>query len=124
MKRYFILAGSLLVCTALLLLLPPQASGHALPEYAVQTGEPCSSCHISASGGGPRTPRGQAWVASSKPSAVPSLVDSLELLGVELNTDSAFFANAGNEITPAEPLPIKSGQGRRLFLWLSQYDGN
>src|SRR5574340_846073 len=123
MKRIFILAGCLLVCTAFLLLLPPRASGHALPEYAAQTGEPCSSCHISASGGGPRTPRGQGWVASSKPSVVPSLVDSLELLGVELNTDSTHFTNTGTEIKPAEPLQVKTGQGRRLFQWLSQYGG-
>jgi hypothetical protein len=36
-------------------------NAQALPEYSAQVGEPCSSCHISPSGGGPRGPRGQAW---------------------------------------------------------------
>jgi hypothetical protein len=45
----------------------------ALPEYSVQTGEPCASCHVSPSGGGVRTPRGQAWVAEERPSTVPDL---------------------------------------------------
>lgn len=123
MKHFLIVSGALLVCFSLLLLLPPISRGHALPEYAAQTGEPCSSCHVSASGGGPRGPRGQAWVASSKPSVVPNLVDSLQLLGVELKTDLSYYAAENPEIQPADPLEVTPAQGR-LFQWLSQYDGN
>jgi hypothetical protein len=123
MKHLFILSGALLVCLALLLLLPPSTGG-ALPEYAAQTGEPCSSCHVSPSGGGPRGPRGQAWVASDKPGTVPDLVQSLDLLGVQLTTDSTYFTAAGAEIQDAEVLQVKPANGRRLQQWLSQYDGN
>jgi hypothetical protein len=124
MKHLLIISGALLVCISLQLLLPPFSTSHALPEYAAQTGEPCSSCHVSASGGGPRGPRGQAWVASGKSSTVPDLVDSLELLGVELNTDAAYFKAASPGIMPAEPLKVTHAQGHRLLQWLSQYDGN
>jgi len=85
MKRFLIFFGSLLVTVALMLALLPAATAQALPEYSAQTGEPCASCHISPSGGGPRGPRGQAWVASGKPGAVPDTLEALELLGVELS---------------------------------------
>lgn len=124
MKYFLVLSGALLVCVSLLLLLPPSSTGRALPEYAAQTGEPCSSCHISPSGGGPRGPRGQAWVASKKPSTVPDLAASLELLGVELNADPAYFVASGAEIKEAEPLNLQPTQRRQLLEWLSQYDGN
>ena len=124
MKHYLVLSGALLLCVSLLLLLPPSSTGRALPEYAAQTGEPCASCHVSPSGGGPRGPRGQAWVASSKPSIVPDLVASLELLGVELNADPAYFTAVEPEIREAEPLDLESTRRRQLFQWLSQYDGN
>ena len=124
MKRYLILLGILFLVTALFLALLPSSSAGALPEYASQTGEPCSSCHISPSGGGPRGPRGQAWVASGKPGAVPDTLQSLELLGVELSVDPAYFTVADLEVQEPEALDVTSGPGQPLYLWLNDYDGN
>jgi mono/diheme cytochrome c family protein len=124
MKRYFILLGSLLLATALLLALLPASTAGALPEYSAQTGEPCASCHISPSGGGPRGPRGPAWVASSKPGAVPDTLEALELLGVELTVDPAYFTVTDLEVQEPEALESTSGQEQPLYRWLNQYDGN
>ena len=123
MKRFLIFFGSLLLVSALALTLLPNSSVKALPEYASQTGEPCATCHISPSGGGPRGPRGQAWVASGKPGAVPDTLQSLELLGVELNVDPAYFTETIPQ-APAEAFDVVPGQGQPLYRWLSQYDGN
>ena len=124
MKRFLILLGILLLVTALFLALLSVSSAGALPEYASQTGEPCASCHVSPSGGGSRGPRGQAWVASSKPGAVPDLLASLELLGVKLTVDPAYFTVTDLEVQEPEALETTSGQGQLLYRWLSQYDGN
>ena len=124
MKRYLILLGILFLVTALFLALLPTSSAGALPEYASQTGEPCASCHISPSGGGPRGPRGQAWVASGKPGAVPDTLQSLELLGVELSVDPAYFTVTDLEVQEPEALETTSGQGQPLYRWLRDYDGN
>jgi mono/diheme cytochrome c family protein len=124
MKRFLIFSGSLLLATALLLALIPASTAGALPEYSSQTGEPCASCHISPSGGGPRGPRGQAWVASSKPGAVPDTLKALELLGVELTVDPAYFTVTDLEVQEPEALETTSGQGQPLYRWLNQYDGN
>jgi mono/diheme cytochrome c family protein len=125
MKQFLIIFGALLLCTSFLLLgFTPPSTAQALPEYAAQTGEPCSSCHISPSGGGPRGPRGQAWVASDKPAVVPDLTASLALLGVELNTDSAYFTVKSQEVREVEALNVPPVQSEKLFRWLSQYDGN
>ncbi len=124
MKRFLILFGSLLVTVALLLTLLPASSAQALPEYSAQTGEPCATCHISPSGGGPRGPRGQAWVASGKPGAVPDTLQALELLGVELSVDPAYFTATSSEVPTPEALQVAPAQSQRLYRWLSQYDGN
>lgn len=124
MKRCFILLGSLLLATAILLALLPASTAVALPEYSAQTGEPCASCHISPSGGGPRGPRGQAWVASSKPGAVPDTLEALELLGVEVTVDPAYFTVTDLDVQEPEALESTSGQGQPLYRWLNQYDGN
>ncbi len=124
MKNFLILLGALLLCTSLLLALGTTSTAQALPEYAAQTGEPCSSCHISPSGGGPRGPRGQAWVASDKPGAVPDLMASLELLGVEFSVDQTYFTEAASQVQEAEALKVSPVQSQKLFRWLSQYDGN
>jgi hypothetical protein len=89
-------------------------STQALPEYSAQTGEPCASCHISPSGGGLRTPRGQAWVGAGKPGAVPNLTDSLALLGVKLDIDQSAFEAVSQPI----------GQAQKLHHWLKDYQGN
>ena len=124
MKRFLIFFGTLLLVTALALALIPNSSANALPEYASQTGEPCASCHISPSGGGPRGPRGQAWVASGKPGAVPDTLQSLELLGVELSVDPAYFTATDLEVQEPEALETTSGSSQPLYRWLSEYDGN
>jgi mono/diheme cytochrome c family protein len=124
MKRFLILLGSLFLATAFLLALLPASTAGALPEYSAQTGEPCATCHVSPSGGGPRGPRGQAWVASSKPGAVPDTLQALELLGVELTVDPAYFTVTDLEVQDPEALEITSRQGQPLYRWLSQYDGN
>jgi len=123
MKKFLVISGVLLLGISLSLILPPSRT-QALPEYAAQTGEPCSSCHISPSGGGARGPRGQAWVASSKPSVVPALAQSLEQLGVELNTDPAYFTETDEQVREAEALDLSPAQSQKLFRWLSDYDGN
>jgi len=124
MKRYLILLGILFLVTALFLALLPVKPAGALPEYASQTGEPCASCHISPSGGGPRGPRGQAWVASEKPGFVPDTLEALELLGVELSVNSAYFTVADLDVQEPEALETTSGSGQPLYRWLNAYDGN
>ncbi len=125
MKRFipfiFLLVGFgfLLVLAGL-----PSRSVQALPEYSAQVGEPCSSCHISPSGGGPRGPRGQAWVGSDKPGYVPSLLESLDILGVNLDVDPEQFVAPSQPVTPAEPLGVDNQVSDDLFQWLSAYDGN
>ena len=56
--------------------------GHALPEYAMRTGEPCATCHVSPGGGGPRTLRGLLWSARGKPDKVPDLPNLLIAPGI------------------------------------------
>jgi len=125
MKHFLLIFGALLVCTSLMVALAKPSIADALPEYAAQTGEPCSSCHISPSGGGPRGPRGQAWVAANKPGTIPDLTQSLELLGVELSVDPAYFTEEADlQVQEAEALDVAPAQGQTLFRWLSQYDGN
>jgi hypothetical protein len=124
MKRFLILLGILFLVTALFLALLPVKPAGALPEYASQTGEPCASCHISPSGGGPRGPRGQAWVASEKPGYVPDTLESLELLGVELSVDPTYFTVTDLEVQEPEALEMTSGAGQPLYRWLNAYDGN
>lgn len=124
MKRFLILLGILFLVTALFLALLPVTSAGALPEYSAQTGEPCASCHISPSGGGPRGPRGQAWVASDKPGAVPDTLEALELLGVELSVDPAYFTVTNLDVQEPEVPEIPSGSGQYLYRWLNDYDGN
>ena len=124
MKRFLIFFGTLLLVAALALALIPNSSANALPEYASQTGEPCASCHISPSGGGPRGPRGQAWVASGKPGAVPDTLQALELLGVKLTVDPAYFTVTDLEVQEPEALEMTSGPGQPLYRWLNDYDGN
>jgi len=124
MKRYLIFLGVLILITSLFLAFLPASTVEALPEYSAQTGEPCASCHISPSGGGPRGPRGQAWVASEKPGAVPDTLEALELLGVELTVDPAYFTVTDLEVQNPEALETTSGQDQPLYRWLGGYDGN
>lgn len=99
-------------------------NAQALPEYSAQVGEPCSSCHISPSGGGPRGPRGQAWVGSEKPGYVPSLLGSLDILGVNLEVDPDQFIAPSAPVVPADPLMIEIPASKDLFPFLFAYEGN
>ncbi len=73
----------------------------AMPEYATRLGEPCATCHVSPAGGGLRNLRGQAWVASDKPSAVPSTEQALEILGLSLPDDMSIYT----AVPPTIPTP-------------------
>jgi len=63
-------------------------------------------------------------VASAKPGYVPDTLESLELLGVELNVDPAYFTVTDLEVREPEALETTSGQGQPLYRWLNDYDGN
>lgn len=122
MKRRPVILIALVVLGVLMVL--ATSTTQALPEYAAQTGEPCASCHISPSGGGARTPRGQAWVGAGKPGQVPALVEALEILGVKLSVDPADFKAATTTITPALPLQLKPVEAQQLQARLRSYAGN
>ena len=125
MKRILLLGCTLIGLAVLLAFVTWSAQDvQALPEYSAQTGEPCATCHISPSGGGSRTPRGQAWIAADKPGTVPDLLASLEFLGVSLDYDPGDFTEVAPEIPAAQPLPVRPGQGERLHDHLSGYSGN
>lgn len=123
MRRSVILTILLTLIMAVLLV-TLAADVQALPEYSSQTGEPCASCHISPSGGGPRGPRGQAWVGSGKPGEVPDTVQALEILGVHLEVDHSAYLPSSEVIQPSAPLKRTSSELRALYQWLSDYQGN
>ena len=119
-KRYLFIMFFFLAASVFLLAERTQA----LPEYAAQTGEPCASCHISPSGGGARTPRGQAWVGSGRQAAVPGLFEALEQLGVHWTVDESVFKKDSGAVSPAQPLPLQSGLPGELHDWINTYGGN
>ncbi|MBI5304570.1 MAG: hypothetical protein HY868_20720 [Chloroflexi bacterium] len=120
MNRLFIIL--MFASIALPFALTPTAN--AMPEYATRTGEPCGTCHTSAAGGGLRSPRGQGWVAQTKPSAVPTLDESLKILGVNITTNPADYL--APSILPAAPAPLVTRFDKKLQLLerLLEYDGN
>jgi hypothetical protein len=120
MQRLFCML-MILVIVSLFVLTP---TVNAMPEYATRTGEPCNTCHTSAAGGGLRTPRGQAWVAQTKPSTVPSLDESLKILGVNITTNSADYL--APTTAPAAPAPLATRYDKKMQLLerLLEYDGN
>ena len=122
MKR--VLLASVLIMTALALLVFACQPTGALPEYAAQTGEPCATCHISPSGGGLRTPRGLAWVSQGRPGAVPGLTDALALLGVRLTSNQADFVAAPGNVRAPEPPRTVPVQVEHVRAWLRTYEGN
>ena len=125
MKRLTLMAALTSVVIILLAVLIWQIdTAQALPEYSAQTGEPCSSCHISPSGGGVRTPRGQAWVGSGKPGRVPELVEALDILGVHLDVDPDDYMPVPETVPPEQPLELETGEATEVHYWLKDYDGN
>jgi hypothetical protein len=124
MKRLLLLATLGLAVLVVFLVVAGQPT-RALPEYSAQTGEPCATCHVSPSGGGLRTPRGQAWVGGGKPGSVPELSEALSLLGVNLKVNAAdFVAPAGQEPPLASPLQLREDRAEPLRAWLEDYAGN
>jgi hypothetical protein len=125
MKRYTlpILFSALLLLAVLVALGHPQAA-RALPEYSAQTGEPCATCHLSPSGGGPRGVRGQGWVGSGKPGVVPALAEALELLGIHLEVDESQYQAGGQPVQPAQPVQVDPAQAQDMHDHLSSFDGN
>ena len=116
---FIVLAGAFILALAL-----PGGQAEALPEYSAQTGEPCATCHLSPSGGGSRTPRGQAWVGSGKPGAVPDLVAALELLGVHLEVNPEDYTLVPEVIQPSQPLLVAPAETGEIFNWVSGFGGN
>ncbi len=96
----------------------------AMPEYATQVGEPCGTCHISPAGGGVRGVRGQAWVAEDKPPQVPSTLDALKVLGVQLPPDMSNYTSAPASPSAAAPLPLRSEPLAPLLEQLMNREGN
>ena len=122
MKRLLLIV--LLIVAASALALAAVHPSQALPEYSAQTGEPCATCHISPSGGGLRTPRGQGWIGSGRPGAVPTLADALALLGVRLKVNEKDFVALPGAAKAAEPLKVKTDQSRQINMVLKNYEGN
>ncbi len=129
-KPASILIFSLLLVALVLALALPGRPAQALPEYSSQTGEPCATCHASPSGGGVRTPRGQAWVAQSKPGEVPDLVAALDALGVTLDVNEADYVLVPETIAPPTNLPVtpateqSSSISREVQRWIADFGGN
>ncbi|MGC8779816.1 MAG: hypothetical protein ACP5UQ_03035 [Anaerolineae bacterium] len=122
MKRLLLITVLIIIAMGLTLAVVP--STRALPEYSAQTGEPCATCHVSPSGGGLRTPRGQAWVGSGRPGVVPALADALAVLGVRLRTNAQDFVATPGVKRPAPSLPTTSAQAEKVRAWLRAYEGN
>ena len=125
MKRFTvpILLSVLLLLAVLAALVHPHTA-RALPEYSAQTGEPCATCHLSPSGGGPRGLRGQAWVGGGKPGVVPALAEALDLLGIHLQVDESQYQASGEPVPPAQPVKVDPAQAQDIHDHLSTLDGN
>jgi cytochrome c553 len=89
-KRYFpkfLIPVLIIFAITTLVLFWSATPGHALPEYANRTGEPCATCHVSPGGGGPRTLRGLIWSARGKPDKVPELAGVMAAPGATNGAD-------------------------------------
>jgi len=120
MKKLF----AVLILLAIIIPFLPARQMLAMPEYATRVGEPCGTCHTSAAGGGLRNPRGQAWVAQGKPNAVPTMEESLKILGVKLITDPADYVAPTTVPVPAAPLATRYERKMMLLMKLLEYSGN
>jgi hypothetical protein len=118
--RKLLVYGSMLVLVLLIFATPARA----MPDYATRLGEPCATCHISPSGGGLRTVRGQAWVAEQKPSAVPATADALAILGIRMPADMSIYTTTASPVPT--PATVTRGPSRYapLIQRLLEYEGN
>ncbi len=92
----------LLLILAFIIVFAVGTPARAMPEYATRVGEPCATCHVSPAGGGLRNLRGQAWVASDKPSTVPSTEQALQILGLSFPDDTSIYTS----VPPTIPTPL------------------
>ena len=120
MKKLF----TITILLTILIPFLPATQTSAMPEYATRVGEPCGSCHTSAAGGGLRNPRGQAWVAQGKLNTVPTMDESLKILGVKVTTDPADYIAPTTAPAPAAPLATRYERKMMLLMKLLEYDGN
>lgn len=120
MKKLF----AITIFLAIIIPFLPATQTNAMPEYSTRVGEPCGSCHTSAAGGGLRSPRGQAWVAQGKLNTVPTLDESLKILGVKVTTDPADYLAPTTAPAPAAPLTTRYERKMMLLLRLLDYNGN
>ena len=120
MKRFF----AILILLPIIISLLRATQTGAMPEYATRVGEPCGTCHTSAAGGGLRNPRGQAWVAQGKPNAVPTMDESLKILGVKVTTDPADYLAPTTTPVPAAPLATRYERKEMLLMKLLEYGGD
>jgi hypothetical protein len=102
----------------------PATLTNAMPEYATRVGEPCGTCHTSASGGGLRNPRGQAWVAQGKPNTVPAMNESLQILGVKMTADPSDYVSPTAAPAAAAPLATRYERKMMLRIMLLEFSGN
>jgi hypothetical protein len=119
MKKLF----AIMILASVVIPFIPATQTLAMPEYATRVGEPCGTCHTSAAGGGLRNPRGQAWVAEGKPNIVPTMDESLRILGVNVVAEAADYAAPTTAPLPAAPLAA-GGAHKLLLPKLLEYDGN
>jgi hypothetical protein len=120
MKRFLYV----LICAAIVMPFALTPTVNAMPEYATRTGEPCGTCHTSSAGGGLRSPRGQSWVAQSKPNTVPSIDESLKILGVNITTNPADYFAPTTPPPPVSPLVTWYEKKMQLLERLLEYGGN
>ncbi len=93
-RRVFVVGASLgLAAMFVVAALGQPTPSQALPSYAAATGQPCSSCHVNPSGGGPLTGIGQAFAAIPTHSSDPA----------------GAFAQLSGQPAPAPSGPAPSG---------------
>jgi hypothetical protein len=119
MKRFF----AILILLSIISPFLSATQTLAMPEYATRVGEPCGTCHTSAAGGGLRNPRGQAWVAQGKLNTVPTMDESLKILGVKVTTDPTDYIAPTTAPTPAAPLATRY-ERKMMLLKLLESSGN
>ena len=120
MKKLF----TITILLTILIPFLPATQTSAMPEYATRVGEPCGTCHTSAAGGGLRNPRGQAWVAQGKLNTVPTMDESLKILGVKVTTDPADYIAPTTAPAPAAPLATRYERKMMLLMRMLEYSGN
>src|SRR5512135_258815 len=87
--------GALVGALIGVLLFAFRPAAQALPEYATRTGEPCATCHVNPAGGGPRTVRGNLWIAAGKPDKVPALPGSQQPAKGDAADGAGLYAKLG-----------------------------